>query len=415
MRLSVLKRVGAILLVAGLPVWMSCSPIPEESRTRIEGKMRQFHDALPQWVRNGGDPGRIEPLVHTLQEYIKAGKSQEAERELDELLSIVTASPPKHAEAPEAQGGSPEGDRTGLTEAKNVTLGKIPADAELVYHSGGQIYVMRRDGRNPTQITFGRRREYEHAAVSFDHRYILANERRPESALWLFDLERGTEAQVVPGLFNAGDGGVDWDSSGFMYFAAASTRGRLTDVYKVKVDGTGLRRLTTDDDAHDVSVSDDGTIITFVSAVQASNGEPPHTEIWTIGSDGSNPRMIYRGGTSGIASAHDPEVSPDGKQIVFSVFNSQVPPNFPSIPGATAHDLYVINIDGSGLRRVTRPGPISIIPDWSDNLLVFTELNGKDKYKGLSTVKADGRDQVPGRIQPNASSAKWIPTGRPVR
>jgi Tol biopolymer transport system component len=106
---------------------------------------------------------------------------------------------------------------------------------------------------------------------------------------------------------------------------------------------------------------------------------------------------------------HDPELSPDDTHMVFSQVNPDFK-NFPSDPNAnTAHDIYIINVDGSGLTRVTQPGPISIVPDWKGNWLLYLELTDKSTppYLGISRIHPDGSGHQ--RIKPNANIAKFIP------
>ncbi|MCI0525675.1 MAG: hypothetical protein L0Y75_10470, partial [Acidobacteria bacterium] len=320
-----------------------------------------------------------------------------------------------------------------ITAPVSVKLNRIPDQAEIIFlQDGYNIYVMDRRGGNVTQITFERPRNYEHVAVSFDRRFIVANEQLPnpanqpggKSVIWLYDLERGTEAQLVPDFKTAGNGGVDWDANGFIYFAAQEKdvvanpqtpedyikNAVANDVYKVRYDGTGLSRLaqTTDGGEADVGVSPDGALVSYIKEV-INFPDENHTEVWVINSDGSNPRMIYKGGLVKQASVHDPEISPDNKQVAFSKVNPDFK-NFPNNPLAnTAHDLYVINLDGTGLRRVTRPGPISVLPNWKDNLILYTEINEAAQYAGISIVSDQGTDQLPERIRSGPWAPNWIP------
>src|SRR5262249_41975260 len=103
-----------------------------------------------------------------------------------------------------------------FSNVSSVQLGKIPDTSEIVYISGqGFIYTMDRNGKHVTRITFEHPRNYEHAAVSFDHRYVIANEQRPNpdkvpgavSWLWLFDLAKGAESRLLPNFDTAGNGG----------------------------------------------------------------------------------------------------------------------------------------------------------------------------------------------------------------
>lgn len=301
------------------------------------------------------------------------------------------------------------------TEPQSVKLGKIPDSAEIVYHAGNtgavvppgsspsHIYMMDRNGGNVAQITFTPR-QWEHVAVSHDRKYIAGNEIRADasglrSLLWLFDLEKGTEAQLVPDFHSAGGGGVDWDREGYIYFSAQEKKSAdvgTSDIYKIKFDGTGMKRIVQSSDVGeaDVSVSDDGALIAY--ATTATVGA-----IRVAQSDGANIRRIADRGT-------DPEISPDNKKVVFDISNEEAPRNWPAIPGLnTAYDIWIANLDGTQLQRITTPGPISIIPDWKDNLIVFTELSERDNYRGASLINADGSGYK--KIKEGANSPKWIP------
>ena len=399
--------------------------------TRIQEKGGLVGELVPKWTEVGGDISEIAPLAQKVDNYLKTGKLKEAESILDQILAIVTNAPSK----PIASQSSPVEVFLGgpyVSPLKPVKLGKIPKNAVIVYHSKRHIYVMDQEGQKVTQITFENPRDWEHVAVSYDRRYIIANDQLPNpsgagggfSRLWLFDLEKGTESQLVPEFITAGNGGVSWDKSGFIYFAAkekdvvANPKTRrdfianasANDVYKIKFDGTGLKRLTNTPNRGeaDVSVSDDGTLVTF--GVLVINPPNDYSEIGIINSDGTNPRVILKGGVPGINTVHDPEFSLDNRKVFFSRVNASVPPNFPKIREAnTAHDLYSVNFDGTGLKRLTKPGPISIIPNVKGTLIVYIELNDKENYSGASIVPIDGVDQSQKRIKRDANSPKWIP------
>ena len=116
--------------------------------------------------------------------------------------------------------GEPEPDRTKRAdpvESKRVRLTKIPDHATLVFHEGGFIYTMDRRGEQVTRITFEQPRHWEHVAVSHDHRYVAGNahgQRAGVVELWVFDLQEGTEARLLPDFRMAGVGGVAWGPDG---------------------------------------------------------------------------------------------------------------------------------------------------------------------------------------------------------
>ncbi len=323
------------------------------------------------------------------------------------------------------------------SSSAKVKLGRIPEMAEIVYHQNGFIYTMDRNGKNITQITFENPHPFEHVAVSFDHRYVVANEQKPNSQgkiggmsiLWIYDLKKGTQERLLPQFDMAGNGGVDWDKDGFVYFAARKkdevknprvpkdfiANAGANDIYRVKPDGSELKRIvnTPDYGEADVSVSEDGQYLAYVAQplIEGSN----YTEIWMANIDGTNQRRIYKAGNTGIASAHDPELSPDNSYVVFSIVNNKVKPNWPHNPDAnTAHDIWSMDVSGerNTLTRLNQPGPISIIPDWKDDMIVYQDLSEKDHYMGASLVHAQGAEQIPRRINSGATAPRWIPNLR---
>lgn len=95
------------------------------------------------------------------------------------------------------------------------------------------------------------------------------------------------------------------------------------------------------------SWSPDGRKLVFFN----TPGTPGHfaAEIWTMNADGSDKKRLYRSGCC-VSEWAPPVWSPDGRQIAFSADSS----------GGT----YVINADGTGLRRVSSSPSNSL--SWQD-------------------------------------------------
>jgi hypothetical protein len=345
-------------------------------------------------------------------------------------LVVTETGQPMLATHPSEQAGK-SGARL-ITPPEHVRLGTIPPEAEIIFHQSdlsGQregpgaaaspldhIYVMDRNGDRVTQITFEHPRHYEHVAVSYDQKYVIADDHEPgpvrsgPARLWIFNLEEGTEARLVPGFTAAGDGGINFGPDGYIYFPGSIGPDPrdlgAVDLYKIRFDGTDLQQLTQTPEVQegDPGLSEDGTLIAFLRHARKDDFD----QIWVANADGTNLRLILdKAGPMGVSSVHDPEISPDHKQVVFSRFNKDLAPDFP-VPGIQhSHELWSINMDGTGLTRLTRPGPLSIIPNLKDQLVVFTEL-GKE-YKGASLVSLNGVDQIPKRIRRGANAPKWIP------
>lgn len=409
-----------MLLTIGFVIAMTCAacvvltrPAPE-AQTRVQELAQKVQAGIQRWISEGRDPAPATALVDQLDPLIKAGKLAEAEALLNRALVILDSG---QGPVTVPRLNTREiGQAPFISAPTAVKLSRIPSVADLIFHRDGHLFTMDRDGGNVTQITSGTPRKYEHAAVSYGRRFVVANEHPANvpgsSIVWLYDLEKGVETQLLPQYFFAGDGGIAWDPLGFVYFVAKWRKtDRSINVYKIKYDGTGLARLTdTPLEAHDVGVSEDGTMITYLVLVPEPTLNSAHTEVWVSMSDGSKPRMVYKAGLVFKGSAHDPELSPDNKSVAFSMVNSTVPPNYRTLAWAnTAHDIWRINLDGSGLTRVTKPGPISIIPNWAGGLIVYTEISERDSYHGAAIAAADETAQTPKRIRAGANSAKWIP------
>jgi Tol biopolymer transport system component len=182
-------------------------------------------------------------------------------------------------------------------------------------------------------------------------------------------------------------GGIDVSSlKGRIAFSGGPPHGE--DVYVVNANGTGLKRVTSDSAADfDPTLSPDGTRIAY----RHQPGDDLSTDIYTIASDGSGARNLTKSkgvpdwgpawspdGTE-IAWNSDPELqavlrgylmhpdgsnarplgagvwveypawSPDGTKLAFM---AQTP------AGTENYEIYVVNADGGGLRRLTHfPGP----------------------------------------------------------
>jgi hypothetical protein len=390
----------------------------DEVQARVQRKAQQVQENARKWVEAGGDQSKITPLAQEVDKAVKTGNLQAAEAALDKILAIVGV----------ASGAESVPSERGTAAARSIRA--MPAGAEIVYPAGGSVYTMRADGSSITPLASGLRRTFEHATISPDRRWLVGNEQGPPTAagqstskIWLYDLEKGTETQLLPHFRMAGNGGhLKWDSQGFIYFCGVEkdpfpapkaraefiANAAANEVYKVKYDGTGLTRLTQTSDRGeaDVDLSNDGSLVTFMD----TKIQPPddYTEIWVMNSDGTNRRFVYKGGKPGVDSVHDPAFSPDGKKIAFSKVNPAFK-NFREKPDAnTAHDLYTINIDGTGLTRITQPGPISIAPDWRQDFILYFEATDRENppYVGIAMIRPDGTGHR--RLKGNTNLPKWI-------
>jgi Tol biopolymer transport system component/DNA-binding winged helix-turn-helix (wHTH) protein len=136
-------------------------------------------------------------------------------------------------------------------------------------------------------------------------------------------------------------------------------------------------------------ISPDGKRIVFASGREAFL----HGEIWTANRDGSQQVRIT---PAGFGSADRPRWSPDGKRILFDVYDQD------------NSDIYVINSDGSGLRRLISHAADDSAPAWSldGNTMYFTSnrtgiqqiwRTSLDGGPEIQVTNRGGRDPRPDR------------------
>jgi WD40-like Beta Propeller Repeat/Bacterial Ig-like domain (group 2) len=120
--------------------------------------------------------------------------------------------------------------------------------------------------------------------------------------------------------------------------AFQSNRDGNYEIYVMNVDGSGVARLTNDPgpDA-EPAWSPDGSQLAFMRTRAGSQ------DIWLMNADGSGETNLTLSATGPTVVDASPAWSPDGSQVVFASICS----------GCSQSDLYVINRDGTGLRRVT--------------------------------------------------------------
>lgn len=178
----------------------------------------------------------------------------------------------------------------------------------------------------------------------------------------------GSEARIVASSFAEPEGAPAWSPDGG-WIAFASRRDANWELYVVRPDGTGLRRLTEDPSFdHGPAWSPDGGWIAF-----ESDRDGGDTHIYLMRPDGSGLRRL----TSGDEES-TPDWSPDGEWIAFAGFT-----------GGNA-DIWRIRSDGTGLERLTSDDRFEFTPRWSPDgtVLVFEAYVGQ--APDLFMIDADG-------------------------
>jgi Tol biopolymer transport system component len=164
--------------------------------------------------------------------------------------------------------------------------------------------------------------------------------------------------------------------TGTIAFSSLAPRGwRL---YLTDVQAHQSRRLT-DHAALDYNAvfSPDGRQVALVSERDGN------MELYTIRSDGTGLQRL----TNDFALDDHPTWSPDGKQIAF--VSTRQPA---ATPGQAWNAVYVMNVDGSGVQRLSPTDAADYSPAWSPkgDLIAFASGSGKAGDADLFVMKPDG-------------------------
>jgi TolB protein len=171
----------------------------------------------------------------------------------------------------------------------------------------------------------------------------------------------------------------------------------VADLFSVRPDGSGLRRLTATRNNFGGVWSPDGRRIAFSSDRGRGSGAP---ELYVMDADGRNVRRLTRTPLSARAwsASFDPAWSPDGSTLVFARTVVDGP--------RSRQELFAVGADGSRLRRLTdTPRVAEASPSWApDGTAIAYERDG-----GIWTMAGDGTR--PRRIAAAGGRPAWSPDG----
>jgi TolB protein len=163
------------------------------------------------------------------------------------------------------------------------------------------------------------------------------------------------------------------------------------EIYSANPDGSDPVNLTNNP-AFDATpaVSADGSKIAFLSDREAGS------HLWVMGTDGSNPTMV----SGGCVPAYF-AWSPDGSRIAFT--------------DICFDDIFVINVDGTGLTGLATTANFERFPSWSPDgaRIAYSRFNGAED--DIWVMDADGSDQTDITNDPaDELHPDWAPDGSRV-
>lgn len=224
----------------------------------------------------------------------------------------------------------------------------------------------------------------------------------------------------------AGDSEPWWSPDGSR-LAFSSFRTGPPNLFTMNADGSDVKQLT-DDPAVDGGIrwSPDGSRIAFYSFRQQSAGL-----LWVMNADGSDPepvledqvpdpktacaggfpggwfpdgeRILYRGSEGDVKALQICSAMPDGSDITVILSEDGIMSYFPSLSpdsrkiaftsnrdGST--EIYVMNVDGGHLRRLTDDPGLDEYPTWSPDGQWIAFHSNRDGDFDIYIVRPDGSD-----------------------
>jgi Tol biopolymer transport system component len=179
------------------------------------------------------------------------------------------------------------------------------------------------------------------------------------------------------------------------------------ELYVMNADGSSPTRLTFDPfDDVDPTTDASGTRIAFARGPVTFDPDPlnggsttDEEDIYVMDADGSNVKRLTRD----AARDRSPSFSPDGSKIAFASSGSQ------------GSDIYVVNADGSGRVRLTAGSGDEWDPAWSPDGSKIAFASEGDIY----VMNADGSDPAPltaagGSGSPSDYAPAWSPDGSQI-
>jgi TolB protein len=171
---------------------------------------------------------------------------------------------------------------------------------------------------------------------------------------------------------------------------------RAGGIYVMRSDGSDVRAVWRNGFATNVAWSPDGTKLAFG---KSGSGRKPGT-VMLMNADGSGLVRVAAG------PAYSLTWSPDGRRIAFTTAR-----------WAQAHDIWIVNADGSHLHRLTRtPEVWESNVDWSPDggRLAFDSGSWVAVVHVMKTDGSDRHSLMPGHEWAWSEQPDWSPDGRRI-
>jgi TolB protein len=226
-----------------------------------------------------------------------------------------------------------------------------PERCRIAYHSptskgNDDIYVITADGKSVRQLTTDPSWDVSPDWSPDGNRISFLSDRDGYLNLYVMNAD-GSNVQQVTQYKEDGINCTDWSPNGdeiAFSFHSKPDDGIGPRIFVIHPDGSGLRQVVPsdgDNSAVEPAWSPDGKKLYFVS------NRTGRQDIWEINMDGSGLRQVSNWNYD-VVYTHSLHVSPDGKQLAFFGVGLEL-----YDPAKYYQEIFVINVDGSGLTDIT--------------------------------------------------------------
>lgn len=254
---------------------------------------------------------------------------------------LTELEPPQNDAAGSA---SPAWSPDGTQIAFAAQIGSLAEDPRL-----SEIYVMDADGTNRRRLTTNDDADASPSwspdgeRIAFT-RIVDQGTDGARSGIFVLDADDGREVQITQAALPNFDLSPAWSPDGSMIAFTRASPSAGSELYLVALEGSALRKLTSDGGEPDWSP--DGKRIAFTSFRDRFGRTCFHEcgtsgEIYVVGADGREEQRL----TESQANDYSPAWSQDGRLIAFASDRSN--------PNEHEIEIYLMNANGDDVRRIT--------------------------------------------------------------